>query len=1381
MAKKGGLFAFGFGATATPKRTGNNAGGDKAQTEAKSKTKAAASLTTKTTEKVKVQEEKNSSVLDEDDLFMAAAEAAERKLDNGVRVNGHLTKKMKLDPPRSTASTASAAKSTSPAKSESTAATPRKAAKARAAKSSGRKSSGRKAKQQTKKRKVLIDSDDEDEDFAEADNDDEDDEDFVMDANAAASDGEEELADLVESSGSEAELGSDGDDDDDDDDEKASRSKKRKSKVLQKKNSGVNSSTSGRSSPLVTPQKASRSKSMQASSSLRNAASASKSSARSPTWSPVSGISGLATPPPRKFNAASASTAPSSPRVGVMDAGEHEHHFLPWLSAEGIRDAQRRRPDEPKYNPTTLHVPQAYFEGKASAHSAHLQARKITPAMRIWWDFKAQLLDCVLFYKVGKFYELYHMDADTGVRYLDLMYMKGDTAHCGFPEAAYGKYSEKLVALGFRVARVEQIETPEMMTQRTGKKTGCVRRAICSVLSPGTRTLTVRDGDMSGGSMSRVQLLALYEMPCKETTSPGTADVTFGLCLVDPTTGHFSIGQFNDAANRARLRMLLARESVAEVAFFQDNLSEASASVLRHMLPNAPGSFGSVLHTEVPSTLDTTGREACLARAKMCAKNLTQQRKLYFKGDGIPEGALRELFEVSDSGGLSPRKGLEASAAALEATWEVLSRALIDYDLFSMRLFRMYNLPGTHDEDMASSLGAGTAGSDADAGDDVGDDEANDVARPMVLDGQALSNLEVFENSASKRREEGTLIAFLDKCKTKFGKRQLRDWVREPLQQRQAILRRQKIVSALVAMWQQDSETLTSFRSSLGSLPDLERLLLRIHTIGLQKPKDHPDAQAILYDAAKYNKSKIESLIKSLRGMENAQSALARLGEAIETLRAADEDTFGCLERFVVASDATQASSPLSPLDMAEALEFFQRSFDAAKALRLGAIVPRPGVAAGYDAAMAEKERIEAAMEDALQSAREELGAPQNKSIKFWHPATAKNKERFQIEVPDAVLGRVDAPRGWKMKTKKKGCRRFHSAKVIKLLDEFTRAEMAVENEEEDATRQVFERFDENRALWARAVRAVADLDCLLSLALVSGNGTDDAPMCVPEIVGPDANGRAILELTEARHPCVAELLERAGTSFVPNDIAVGGAQSCLLLTGPNMGGKSTLLRQTCIAVIMAQIGCYVPAAQCRLTPADRIFTRLGASDRIMSGQSTFFVELDETATVLHHATPTSLVILDELGRGTSTFDGTAIAEAVVERLCAVDLRCRTMFATHYHSLVQDCQEFPWVKTGHMSYFADSDKDVTFLYKLVSGIADSHGMNVARLAKLPEAIIEEAHQQSGAFQRNFAAQQILASLQDLANATPDAKTPDGETLDAKLLQIWNRAQRLLSS
>ena len=195
-----------------------------------------------------------------------------------------------------------------------------------------------------------------------------------------------------------------------------------------------------------------------------------------------------------------------------------------------------------------------------------------------------------------------------------------------------------------------------------------------------------------------------------------------------------------------------------------------------------------------------------------------------------------------------------------------------------------------------------------------------------------------------------------------------------------------------------------------------------------------------------------------------------------------------------------------------------------------------------------------------------------------------------------------------------------------------------------------------------------------------------------PRVCGRQGARGCRTEPRDARHPCIASTF--SGNGFIANDTLLGCSQveqctssskpeaSCLLLTGPNMGGKSTLLRQTCICVIMAQIGCFVPARKCRLSPVDRIFTRIGASDRILQGQSTFYVELSETSTILHNATANSLVILDELGRGTSTFDGVAIAHSVVE--VTEDLDCRTMFATHYHSLVDEFGQ-PNVALGNMS------------------------------------------------------------------------------------------------
>ena len=179
--------------------------------------------------------------------------------------------------------------------------------------------------------------------------------------------------------------------------------------------------------------------------------------------------------------------------------------------------------------------------------------------------------------------------------------------------------------------------------------------------------------------------------------------------------------------------------------------------------------------------------------------------------------------------------------------------------------------------------------------------------------------------------------------------------------------------------------------------------------------------------------------------------------------------------------------------------------------------------------------------------------------------------------------------------------------------------------------------------------------------------------MCRPVVLPKSEDDLKVLKLTQMRHPCVQMVMRESNRrKFIPNDLELGKPHT-LLITGPNMGGKSTLLRQTCLAAIMAQIGCFIAAESCRMTVVDRIFTRLGASDRILENKSTFFVELEETKAICELATPDSLVIMDELGRGTSTFDGYAIAHSVLSYLIT-RASCRTLFTTHYHMLVEDFQ-----------------------------------------------------------------------------------------------------------
>ncbi|MCI0520807.1 MAG: DNA mismatch repair protein MutS [Chloroflexi bacterium] len=250
------------------------------------------------------------------------------------------------------------------------------------------------------------------------------------------------------------------------------------------------------------------------------------------------------------------------------------------------------------------------------------------------------------------------------------------------------------------------------------------------------------------------------------------------------------------------------------------------------------------------------------------------------------------------------------------------------------------------------------------------------------------------------------------------------------------------------------------------------------------------------------------------------------------------------------------------------------------------------------------------------------------------------------------------------------------------------------------------------------AARALARLDVQTALAETAAL----EGYTRPEVVEED-----VLDIRDGRHPVVEHLL--VGERFTPNDVTFDAGERIRILTGPNMSGKSTLIRQAALIVLMAQMGSFVPARQARLGLVDRIFTRMGAQDEIHSGQSTFMVEMVETANILHHATPRSLLILDEIGRGTSTYDGVSIAWAVVEFIHNhPQLRAKTLFATHYHELTQLADLLPGVRNYNVAV-SEAEGRVVFLHKIIPGGADrSYGIHVGQLAGLPKPVIQRAEE-----------------------------------------------------
>jgi DNA mismatch repair protein MutS len=328
----------------------------------------------------------------------------------------------------------------------------------------------------------------------------------------------------------------------------------------------------------------------------------------------------------------------------------------------------------------------------------------------------------------------------------------------------------------------------------------------------------------------------------------------------------------------------------------------------------------------------------------------------------------------------------------------------------------------------------------------------------------------------------------------------------------------------------------------------------------------------------------------------------------------------------------------------------------------------------------------------------------------------------YYLEVTNTHGARV--PENYHRKQTIKNAERY----ITPELKEYEEKVLAADEKAKELEYQLFlelrDAVAESRRRIQATAAALAEVDVLAALAELAR----ERNYCRPEVVG-----EPVLQITDGRHP-VLDVIEPQGT-FVPNDAHCGGEEGkILLITGPNMAGKSTYIRQVALLALMAQIGSFVPARRAVIGVADRIFARVGASDELSRGQSTFMVEMTETARILNLATSRSLVILDEIGRGTSTYDGISLAWAVVEHLHE-RVGCRTLFATHYHELTDLAQSLSQVKNLNVAVREWQD-EVVFLHKIVAGAADkSYGIHVARLAGVPREVVERA-------------KDILAQLED---------------------------------
>jgi len=1030
------------------------------------------------------------------------------------------------------------------------------------------------------------------------------------------------------------------------------------------------------------------------------ALTSSSSDGTTPSLLPRGG-SGDASISPASGAAAAAAIAASAPPMYEKGAanpgGSHVHNHLSFL--RNPRDAKGRSPDHPDYDCRTLQVRHSEWENHCS---------KMTAAVQQWWDLKAQYYDTVLLFKTGKFYEMFHMDADVGVRVCGLSYMKGHVAHAGFPEKALGANADKLVRAGYKVARVEQTETPDMLKERkqkqkSGNKPKAVNREVCSVMTIGTRTFCYLDdsqgllNDDATSSSSQVgPLLSIREVPIesnqrKEGGSQGGgggdddddvhAVCEYGITLVDAIRGSVTIGQFADDMLRSRMDTLLTTFRPCEVSLPEQFLSlccihvsppRLSLFFVQILIQGGADGASPALHSMIRSlkaschhTLRVEVIRSEESFPKSTAIDPAVRRQLERPSNAVhPWDVTETLHEIhrrryypqaskKQDNALSVSRWPAILRAAVEGEAQLaissfgaalfyLQRNLIDRELLSMGIVKAYTPPvlsvGSEKEPRGTLHELAVKQTQAEDG--VGDEEQNheeneqqrrdelrqhnapptgaapsvefsqgrgsmgdeDFVTHMSLDGTTLRNLEILANSVDNKTV-GSLWAQINHTRTPHGSRLLRAWLLRPLFRKDEIDRRADAVEELVSG--AAAAAMSEAAKVLSKCGDIERYLSRVHSMGLFSSghdengfSAHPNERAIMYEEAHYTKRKVGDFSKVLNGLRDV-TQIPEIFQGIELRSPLLQKLFRTVDqggRFP---------------NMIEQLDYFFDNIDLDRASK-GQFEPSRGIDEEYDAACEAIDQIESELKCYKEDMCANALTPRNHAKSTWKYVNVKpdSKDKYLIELPASITVPDDFIMKGKRGSGPKQVNKYRTPFVERLVVQLEQALDVQRERKARGLQLIFAKFDSYSNIWAAASTATAMIDALQSIAKASSM----PGYTRPEILDCPPGKPSSIKVVQGRHPCVEKTL--ISGEFVPNDLTLGlGSDGLpgprvLLLSGVNMGGKSTCLRQTCLISILAQMGCFVPADECSLTPVDRIFTRLGASDRILLGQSTFFVEV---------------------------------------------------------------------------------------------------------------------------------------------------------------------------
>lgn len=507
----------------------------------------------------------------------------------------------------------------------------------------------------------------------------------------------------------------------------------------------------------------------------------------------------------------------------------------------------------------------------------------------------------------------------------------------------------------------------------------------------------------------------------------------------------------------------------------------------------------------------------------------------------------------------------------------------------------------------------------------------------------------------------GSLYWLLDNTKTAMGGRLLKQWISKPSSDINEIIARQDMIQSFIDNFMIRNDV----RVMLDEVYDLERLIARI-SFGNANGRD------------------LLQLKSSLKPLPTLKDALNKLNNAHI------DDIVNKFSNFDDLVDLIEkAISEDAPITIKEG-----GIFKSGYSNELDEIIALSHGGKKWVAELEEKER-------------ERTGI---KTLRIGYNRVFG----YYIEVSKGQIDQIKDEWGYQRKQTTVNGERY-------ITEELKEKEALILNADERRMRLEYDLFldirkkvQDKTQLIQRLANNLAVIDVIVSLAEVSSSNN---------FIRPKFNFERRINIVEGRHPVIEKVLKEK--FYVANDVNLDSNTDVLLITGPNMGGKSTYMRELAIIVVMAQMGCFVPAKEADLMVFDQIFTRIGASDDLVSGQSTFMVEMNETNHALRHATENSLLIFDEIGRGTATFDGMALAQAIIEYITA-RIHAKTMFSTHYHELTELDKEIPSLKNVHVCV-KENDDEITFLYKIKEGTMNkSYGINVARLAKLPNELLSRA-------------------------------------------------------